>query len=203
MAVDSGTDIASTWGFHDAAKALRELLRVLDDLGRRAGGLYGLYTSRKRRKAASDLAYLHFPEGGSLKHVQRIANGTFDASDLAAIRRQLNKTNDPVREAIARLMGYSKLIREKVGFKSLIQLERLIDGQYGKTGIRGSLQALGRLDGAADREEVQERGKFLVKMIEEFNNGLVELHDLILQETAQKKKSTSARSRKKTVRKKS
>jgi hypothetical protein len=107
VADESGSDIASVWGFHDAAKALRELLKVLDDLGRRAGGLYGFYTSRQQKKAGSDLAYLHFPEGGSLKHVQRIANGTFDASDLAAIRSQLNKTDDPVREAISRLNRYS------------------------------------------------------------------------------------------------
>src|SRR5262245_38026966 len=179
------SDLAAAWGFQDAAKALRETFKLLDDLARRFGVVHGYVKARQRKRVATDLAYLHFQEGGSLKNLQRIASGKFDRADIDGIRARMHETSDGVDQAIMRLGGYQRLVREEVGFHSMIRMERLINGQRGKRTIRDGLMMLAHV---RSKKEAEARAQDLISMIEDFNNGIVELHDTILKERAQKEK---------------
>jgi len=122
------TEESALWGFHDAAKALREVLKIFDDLVKRGGKAVDAYRWYQRKKAARALDVLRFKEGGVANVLRRIAAGQFKQSDIDEVNALLDRTRPEVDESIDQLRRLTYLLREQLGMDAAMALEQIIDG---------------------------------------------------------------------------
>jgi len=127
------------YSFQDLAKALREVVRIFDDLAKRSGHVVEFYNTRRRKVAARNLDHLRFREGGVIKRLRMIASGDFSEADIKNLKAELDGSADDVADAINTLAGFNQAIREQLSLETAVLLEDIIEGENGKRTIRDLL----------------------------------------------------------------
>jgi len=139
------------WGFQDAAKAVREIFKIIDDLVARGGKVVSVYRRHQRRKAARALDVLRFKEGNFLPVLRKMAYGDFMEADIIKINEILDRTRPDVEDSRVKLRGLAHFIREHIGITSAMKLEDIIDGERGKDEVRYSLADLANMTIGSNR----------------------------------------------------
>lgn len=195
---------SAPWSFHDAAKALREILKIFDDLVKRGGKAVDAYRWYQRKKAARALDVLRFKEGGFIDVLRRIAAGQFKQSDLDQINAILKRTGPEVKESIYQLERLTDLLREQLGMGAAMALEDIISSGRSKDAVRMGLMELAdiRLTTSSKHAEIaskhSEIAHNILMSVLELNDRIISLHELLLTET----KKRAAIAKRKTVAKK-
>src|SRR4051794_12974674 len=119
------------WGFHSAAKGLREIFNMVDDVVARGGKAVDAFRWYQRKKAARALDVLRFKEGGFVNVLRRIASGDFGDDDVAALKAITERTRPDVEESVQQLAKLRDMIRVEVGVESAMYLEQILYGDAG------------------------------------------------------------------------
>jgi hypothetical protein len=186
-----GARLDFPFSLQDITKALREVIRIFDDVAKRSGKVVKFYRSRGWKDAAKNLDYLRFPEGGIVKQLRLIAAGEFSETDTKELEEQLNATADGVGHAIATLTGYRNAIREQLSLETAIVLEQIINGENGKNNIRRLLFSItrdGRSDDERARKWVQVNAIRVLRKIDILNRNIIDLHDSLIEGKKAKKR---------------
>jgi hypothetical protein len=178
------TDVSFPGSFEDAAKSIKHIFKILDEIVRRGRGAVEVYRTHRRRSLASNLDHLRFGEGGSLTYLARILQGKYDHRDIEALRRQMADTEDPMTMTVKRLKKYrnKKFIREQLGIDALILLEQILDAPGGKGDVREGIWHL--ITHGTQEEGAQEFAQALLDDIETLNRNIIDLHNLLLRRRA-------------------
>jgi hypothetical protein len=169
----------------DFAKAIREIISAVRDVGAFFNDGVGLYDKHQARGAARHLNTLSFTPGGSRRHLERIAAGVGTAEDIEAIGRQMAETAGEVEASVRALAVYRETLREKHGMAAANKLDEIIYGPVGKEMLRMSLLDLvdmGRNKNTPP-EHIQRTAARALDVIEHLNRQLIEIHDRILPPT--------------------
>jgi hypothetical protein len=170
------------WSFHDGAKAVGEIFKIVDDLVRHGGKAVAAYRWYQRRKAARALDALRFEAGGIIDILRKIEDGKSTKEDLEELKDRLQVTEVDVDSGIKQLIKLKYLLREQISMEAAIRLEQIIDGvpdEKGKRAIRGGLRDLCRLDSYRD---ARRNAKHLIGSIEALNRRIIALHEVILRD---------------------
>lgn len=177
--------MAFPYSLQDIAKALREVLRIFDDVAKRGGKAVKFWHRQRRRDAAKNLDYLRFHEGGMIKHLRLIAKGKFSHEDIQGLKRELDRTAEGVDDAIETLRGYRNAIREQLSLRSVMLLEEIIQGESGKGTIRTLLHEISATPFAPDSEDYREwvrfRASLAIRKIAIMNTNIIDLHDSLIE----------------------
>src|SRR5271155_1681281 len=174
----------------DLARALRELIKALGDIGKFVGRAADLYDRRKARRAARSLAKLAFPKSGMRGPLERIAAGAGLPEDIEEIARRLAQTAGEIEESIRLIDWYNNRPREQLGMAAALKVEDIIHGPVNKEMIKMSLSDLVT---ALDPERAKQIAVTGLFWIEEVNKQLIELHDLVLLPKRATRKSAKIR----------
>lgn len=188
MAEDAGIPQASNssmtipGSLTDIAKAIRELLGLVQDAGQLIGSGVQVYDRRRSRKAAEKLYGLAFTPEGMRGSLQRIAAGDGTDEDFLRIERLLSDTSSQVERDIRKLLAFEDRLREALGWKAAELLHKIISGPFGKEMTRmrlAQIVAMGR-SAPPPLEDMRRLAKQVDSDIEKLNRDLRRLHDLIL-----------------------
>jgi hypothetical protein len=172
------------FGLQDIAKAVREIIKIFDEVAKRSGKVVEFYHARGRKDAASKLEYLRFHEGGMIKQLRIIASGKFSEADIDELRGGLDATADGVDDAIFTLNDYRNAIREQLNLKTAIVLDEILEGEDGKKSIRRYLHELsvsGPFDEEWHRKDLQSAATRVLRKIEVLNRNTIDLHDSLIE----------------------
>jgi hypothetical protein len=183
---DAKNTIAIPGTVTDFAKALRELIAALRELG----GLVqdgtklatATYRHRQSRRAAGNLDGLSFAPQGSRRYLEAIAAGAGTSEDVAAIAASQDATAFDVEMSMQELSHYRNILREARGKAAADRLDAIIYGEFGKNRLRMLLQRLVRPCEGLDKlpESVRTDAAAILRAIEALNQEIVSLHDEIL-----------------------
>ena len=177
MTESAKTEIVIPGSITDIAKALREIIGALRDVGSLVKDGAQLFDKKHAKNAATNLYTLAFAPHGSRQYLERIAEGKGTADDLKAIGQQMADTAAEVEISIQALTRFEQRLRETFGMESAYKLDRVINGPSGKQMLRHSLIEMAK---APNVESVQARAKEALAIIDELNQQITDLHDMIL-----------------------
>ena len=187
---DGGASIVAPGSITDFAKALREVINALRDVGQLIGDTADLYDRRKARTAAGNLATLGFSKRGMRGPLERIVAGSGSSQDIEELAQRLTDTAGEVEDSIGALDRYRDRLREKLGMSYAMKFDDIIHGPVGKQMIRYSLQDIVSMGGqeTPNAVAIRARAQEVTGWIEHLNVQLIELHDLLLPPTSASKK---------------
>ncbi len=171
--------VAMPLSLTDFVKAFRELLGAFRDATGIVRDGMDLLRRRNARVAAGDLDGIAFPPGGFCHSLAIIGTGKGTAAQFDELARILNATAEDVAERIDGLRKYRDTVREQCGAAVAARLLNLLDGPDGKFVIRYEIEGLIDM-GRRGKPNTQEQAIRILGMISEFNDKLIELHDVIL-----------------------
>ncbi|RVI63892.1 hypothetical protein CN187_23765 [Sinorhizobium meliloti] len=177
----SKTEITLPLSFTDAAKALREVIGLLSEVGRAVGAISNAVEGRKGKQAAESLDVLAFKSDGTRRHLEKIAAGEGRFEDFDAIREKMEETAADVEASIDRLNALRAFLRERHGMGLANRVSDLVYAGGGKASIRMDLRHLAFMqhDHYSSKEVALEARRILYN-INALNESLVSLHDEIL-----------------------
>jgi hypothetical protein len=185
-AEDQSTDAA--WGFKDAAKAIREIIKIFDDVVAWASKIIEVRRRHQLKKAARALNVLRFKEGGFVNILRKIETGDFTEADVAAINDIMHRTRREVVQSFTDLHGLTDLIRERVGLASAAMLEGILYGDRSKDSVRSGLNGLTQTYLASDqRISIQKQAHTILADIAELNLEIIRLHDVLIEEAGERR----------------
>lgn len=166
----------------DFAKALREVIAAIRDVGLLVSDGTKLFDGRRSRKAAQDLSRLEFTPAGSRPHLERIAAGKATQTDFNAIAEKMATTAGDVERSVLALEKYRDRLRETCGMKAANKLDAIVYGPSGKMIIRETLRDIVKMGSLPEppTRDIQASASRALKLIESLNKNLVELHDLVV-----------------------
>lgn len=168
------------FSLQDAAKALREVFRLLDDFAKRGGKVAKFLRERQRRKAAALLDELRFKEGGSVTILRSVASGHYEKEDIDALRAQMGTTSQGISEAIRLLGDYKRALREQLSIEALILLENIVEGEDGKMSTRQLINMVCIHTDRGDTREAQVAAGRALQKIETLNKNIIDLHNALI-----------------------
>jgi hypothetical protein len=162
--------------FTDLAKALREAIGALRDMGSLIADGARLIDKRHSKKAARHLSALSFTPDGSRQYLERIASGQGTADDLNSIGVQMAETAGQVEDSIRSLGRFRDRLRETYGMAAALKLDEVIYGPTGKQALRHTLLDIANVQQV---EHAQSAAQWALNIIEQLNQQLTELHDMV------------------------
>jgi len=177
-----GISVSLPFSVEDFAKALLQVLRGVQDMGKIIGKAVDFVDRRKARGAAENLSTLAFRNGGMQETLRRIASGTWSNQDIVLLERQLLETAKEVDDSLIKLARYRGRLRENFGMGEVKKLDSITEGFGSKRWIRDNIQALiaDAVSPYPDRDRIQQTAKDLDKGIDELNQSLIDLHNMVL-----------------------
>lgn len=171
--------------FTDLVKALREALGLVGDVQKKVTSTSQAYQRFKGKKAAKNLGALSFPPDESRLYLARIAEGEGSPADFLRIKELLSETGDQIEQSIAKLDGYTDMVREQYGLAASHKLADIIRGDGGKTSIRFDLELLAAQGDEPffDQNAVADEAARILESIDRLNQNLTEMHDMVLGHT--------------------
>lgn len=166
----------------DLAKALREIIAAIRDVGQLVSDGSKLFDNQRARKAATNLSNLEFTPAGSRRHLERIAAGKATPKDFQAIAEKMASTAGDVERSVLALDKYRNRLRETRGMKAANKLDAIIHGPSGKMVIRETLRDIVEMSRGPEpsNDTIQASASQALGYIESLNKNLVELHDLVV-----------------------
>ena len=179
---EDNTGVALPLSLEDAARATREILKVVDSLISRGGKVVDAYRWYKRKEAARHLDVLRFKEGGFVNLVRKIASGEFDEKEISAINSLMDETRLEVEESMHQLRRFSHILREQIGIQSAMKLEDILYSMWGKGQIRIDLHEITSRYHSGSKIEAGIHAERVLSKIETINREIISLHETILRE---------------------
>jgi len=164
---------------------LKGLLEVFERLFALGGKGVDRVKRHRAKKAADNVDALHFPPTGFRRPLEKIASGQSSVADVDALDSFYRDTSPSVANAVHALKAYRDVVRKQCGARASAKLEQLLDGPDGKFSIRYYIQNLVEMIrcGRYSDADVQALARTILTMIDEFNDKLIDLHDMIFPPT--------------------
>lgn len=169
-----------------SAEALKRLISAFEGIVGLAGRGVDFLDRQKARHSAADLDRLHFPPGGMLRPLNRIADGDYSEKDFDDLARLIDESADEVNQSASAIQEYRLVLMEHFGAVVGPRLEALLEQEtdFGKFKIRYKIAGLvsmywSGIHGVELQSALKLEAGRILKMIDEFTVELLELQDLV------------------------